>query len=153
MRNILIFTSVVLLTSFFSSCSDNSQSKRIIELEDSLGYFKTKFLEKDSLYDSIYNEYSSLKEKMTKHIKYVYTVYDDVIRDEDGYEWDMSDFLWEIHSDYGYVSTDDIDDYIVDHYSKYDIMDLFDISAKDFEDEFVEIEEDIDYDTHGRVND
>ena len=110
-------------------------------------------MEKDSLYDSIYSQYWELREKVTKHMKYYYTVYEDVIRDEDGTEYTIQEFLSDLYEN------DGMQDYILitdltTRYSKSDIIDLFDISSLDFEDEDdYENDYDVDYDTHGRIND
>lgn len=139
MKKIIVFILSFFIFSLYS-CNDNTndknKDKKIQQLEDSISYYKNMYLEKDSLYDSVFSEYLSLKEKMTKHIKYVYTVYDDVIRDEDGYEWDFSEFLSENCGDYGYIHEDDFYDYIKDHYDKWDIIEMFDISGSDFEDDY-----------------
>ena len=135
MKKILIFILSLFVLSLFS-CKNSSDEKRIKDLEDSIRYYKNQFIEKDSLYDSVYREYISLREKMTKHVKYVYTVYDDVIQDEDGFEWDLSEFFSEHCSDYGYIDEDDIYDYIKDHYDKWEIIEMFDISGSDFEDDY-----------------
>lgn len=137
MKNILIYIFVAIIIPFcLDSCGYDSQSKRIKELEDSISYFKNKYLEKDSIYDSIYTDYISLREKMTKHIQYVYTVYDEVIKDENGYEWDLSEFFHEKSDEYGYVHVDNISDYVLDHYDKWDIIEMFNLGADDFDDNY-----------------
>lgn len=135
MKKILIFILSLFVLSLFS-CKNSSDENRIKDLEDSIHYYKNKYIEKDSMYDSVYREYTSLREKMTKHVKYVYTVYDDVIQDEDGFEWDLSEFFSEHCGDYGYIDEDDIYDYIKDHYDKWEIIEMFDISGSDFEDDY-----------------
>lgn len=139
MKKFIFFIFTFFVISLNSCYNDNNNSNndiRIKELEDSVNYYRNKYIDKDTLYDSIYKDYTSLKEKMTKHVKYVYTVYDDVIRDEEGSEWDLSEFFSEYCSDYGYIHEDDVYDYIKNHYDKWEIIDMFDITESDFDDDY-----------------
>ncbi len=151
MRKLLFIVPLIIIV--FFSCNHDNNEERIKSLQDSLNYFQKKYMEKDSLYDSIYSQYWELREKVTKHMKYYYTVYEDVIRDEDGTEYTIQEFLSDLYEN------DGMQDYILitdltTRYSKSDIIDLFDISSLDFEDEDdYENDYDVDYDTHGRIND
>ncbi len=121
------------MTLFSCTSEQEGLERENQELIDSLNLLKQKYQQKDSLFDSINSEYLNLREKMTKHVKYVYTVYDEVIRDEEGNEWDFSDFLSEYCGDYDYIHTDDVLEYVSNHYDKSDIIDYFGISSDDFD--------------------
>lgn len=94
MRRLLFILPIILVV--LVSCEYNTD--KISRLEYENNELRKEINNKDSRYDSLLSEYRTLKEKMTKHIKYVYTVYDDVIRDEEGSEWDLDEFFTETYT-------------------------------------------------------
>ena len=142
MRKILFILPIILV--LFISCNSDqiknleernkALEERNKELFDSLSIYKDKYIQKDSLYDSVLNKYWDLREKMTKHIEYVYTVYDDIIRDEEGKEWDFDEFVTQYcdGSDFVYLHVDDILDYVHKHYDKDEIIEYYGITSDDF---------------------
>ena len=88
MKKILFILPLFLMV--FVSCRDEH---KISQLEYQNDKLLRLISERDSLYEILDNEYKALKDKMTKHIKYVYTVHDEVIRYSDGSEEDIDDLV------------------------------------------------------------
>ena len=123
MKRLLFILPIILVV--LVSCEYNTDKISRLEYENS--ELRESINNKDSRYDSLLNEYRILKEKMTKHIKYVYTVYDDVIRDEEGSEWDLDEFFTET-------------------YTTSQVIAMFDITHDDLEEPY-EPNYDLDYDS------
>ena len=116
MKRLLFILPIILI--FFVSCEYNTDKISSLEYENQR--LKDSLNKKASLYDSLYKDYWVLRNKMTKHIKYVYTVYDDVIRDEDGSEWDLDEFFTETYTTDQVVSLFDITHEDVENYNPYE---------------------------------
>lgn len=125
MKTLVLFIPILLTISV--SCSFNSDKIASLEFENRR--LRDSINKKDSLYDSIKTEYWELRNKVTKHKKYYYTVYDDVIIDENGDEWEINDFFRE-------------------YYEKGQVIDMFDINLDDFESDYYS-----DYDRDNYDND
>jgi archaellum component FlaC len=126
MKNILFIVAVIISISFiscdFTSEKVKKQNHKIDSLQNEIKSLKEKneLLKRDKKhYDSLWvSEVAKnieLKEKLTRHVKNVYTVYDDVVRDTRGNEWDIGEFIDEF-GEGEYIHADDIDKYIEDNY-------------------------------------
>lgn len=125
MKTLVLFIPILLTLSV--SCSFNSDKIANLEFENER--LRDSINKKDSLYDSIKTEYWELRNKVTKHKKFYYTVYYDVIIDENGDEWEINDFFRE-------------------YYEKSQVIDMFDINLDDFESDYY-----TDYDRDNYDND
>ena len=126
MKNILFIAAIIISVSFISCDFTSEKVKKQNHIIDSLQNEikaleeKNESLKKDkNYYDSLWMSESAenieLKEKLTRHVKNVYTVYDDVVRDTRGNEWDIGEFIDEF-GEGEYIHVDNIDEYIEDNY-------------------------------------
>lgn len=134
MKKIIIFISLLIWISLFSCDFTTEKEKKqahtidslrtvISSLENTIDKNEKSAQDKKQHYDSILNENIRLENLLTRHVKYIYTVQDDVVRDRYGNEWELYEFIDEFGEDY--IHTDDIEDYIRDSYTEEDIHYIF----------------------------
>lgn len=135
---IILFIAIVLVSC--NSSRIKELEKRNKELQDSVQIYKQKSIESDSIESYCYNLYKTendsilalyedLKEKMTRHVKYVYTVQDDYVLDEGGHQYSLEDFIYDLYMNgklVDYVHVNDAASYLNDEYEGIELLELID---------------------------
>ena len=129
MKKIIIFISLLIWISLFSCDFTTEKEEKqahtidslrsvISSLEKTIDKNEKSAQDKKQYYDSILSENHRLEKLLTRHVKYIYTVQDDIIREPNGKEWDPYDFIHEYYDDIfdEYIHMEDIDEYIKNNY-------------------------------------